>query len=157
MQKPVIDEAKLPEVEEIIMNADSLMTEQDCEGDESAKRKLEELEEKLRELTGNHQLKIRDYWHYDEAVSLETAARGALMSPPEKEELTDQQIKEIVLNILRHDEAEMDWWIRYLKVNTGLINLSDYIFWPNLVGLDRESSLEQIADKIIEDKKGAGS
>ena len=152
MQKPVIDEAKLPEVKEIIMDADSLMTEQDCENDEAAKTKLEDLQNRLREITGNRQILIRDFWHYDEAVSLETAARGALMNPPEKEDLTDEQIKEIVLNILKHNEAEMDWWIKYLSMNTGLKNLTDYIFYPNLVGLDENSSLEQIADKIIEDR-----
>ena len=31
--------------------------------------------------------------------------------------------------------------------------LLDYIFYPNLVGLDENSSLEQIADKINEDRK----
>ncbi|MDE5824035.1 MAG: hypothetical protein K2H91_05040, partial [Lachnospiraceae bacterium] len=81
------------------------------------------------------------------------AARGALMIPPEKEDLTDEQIKEIVLDILKHDEAEMDWWLNFLEVNTGLDNLTDYIFYPDLVGLDRDASLEQIADRIIADLK----
>ena len=152
MQKPVIDEAKLPEVKKIILDADSLMTEKDCENDEAAKKELEELQEKLREITGKQQIMIRDFWHFDEAVSLDTAARGALMSSPQKEDLTDEQLKEIVLNILRHNEAEMDWWLNFLKMNTGLQNLTDYIFYPNLVGLDKDSSLEQIADKIIEDR-----
>lgn len=153
MKKPIIDETKLPEVKKIISDADSLMTEKDCEGDDIYKKELEVLQDRLRELTGNAQIRIRDYWRYDEAVSLETAARGALMSPPEKEELTDKQIREIVVKILEHEEAEMDWWLNYLEVNTGLDNLTDYIFYPDLVGLDREASLEQIADKIIEDRK----
>lgn len=153
MKKPIIDETKLPEVKKIISDADSLMTEKDCENDDIYKKELEALQDRLRELTGNAQIKIRDYWRYDEAVSLETAARGALMSPPEKEELTDGQIKEIVVNILNHEEAEMDWWLDYLRVNTGLDNLTDYIFYPDLVGIDREASLEQIADKIIEDRR----
>lgn len=152
MQKPVIDEARLPEVMKLIRDADSLMSEKDCESDSFAKKKLEDLQIKLREITGNQQIHIHDFWHYDEVVSLKTAAKGALMSPPEKEDLTDAQIKEIVQNILRHDEAEMDWWLRYLEVNTGLSNVSDYIFYPNLIGLERDSSLEQIADKIIADR-----
>lgn len=152
MQKPVIDETKLPEVKDIIMHADSLMTERDCENDEAAKKELEELQNKLRELTGKHQIMIRDFRHYDEAVSLDTAARSALMPLPEKEPLTDEQIKNIVLNIFRHSEAETDWWLQYLMLNTGLENLSDYIFYPDLAGLDRNSSLEQIADKIIADR-----
>lgn len=153
MKKPIIDETKLPEVKKIISDADSLMTEKDCENDDIYKKELEALQDRLRELTGNAQIKIRDYWRYDEAVSLETAARGALMSPPEKEELTDKQIKEIVVKILEYEEAEMDWWLNYLRVNTGLDNLTDYIFYPDLVGIDREASLEQIADKIIEDRR----
>jgi len=153
MKKPIIDETKLPEVKKIISDADSLMTEKDCENDDIYKKELEALQDRLRELTGNAQIKIRDYWRYDEAVSLETAARGALMSPPEKEELTDKQIKEIVVKILKYEEAEMDWWLNYLRVNTGLDNLTDYIFYPDLVGIDREASLEQIADKIIEDRR----
>ena len=47
----------------------------------------------------------------------------------------------------------MDWWLEYLKINTGLVNLSDYIFYPNLVGLNLQATLEQIADKIIADRK----
>lgn len=153
METPVIDNAKLSEVMEIIKDADLLMTEKDCESDKAAKMELEELQNKLREITENHNIKIRDFWHYDEATNLETAAKGALMSPPEKEDITDEQIKEIVLNILKHDETEMGWWLQFLKINTGLENLSDYIFYPNLIGLDRNSSLEQIADKIIVDRK----
>lgn len=91
MKKPVIDEARLPEVMKLISDADSLMSEKDCENDNAAKKRLEEL-----------------------------------------------QI--------------MDWWLRYLKMNTGLSNVSDYIFYPNLIGLERDSSLEQIADKIVADR-----
>ncbi len=87
------------------------------------------------------------------ATDLKTVAECELMSPPEKEDITDGQIKEIVVNILKHGEAELDWWLKYLELNTGLVNLSDYIFYPDLVGLDRNSSLEQIADKIITDRK----
>lgn len=153
MKGPIIDEAKLPEVKEIICDADSLMTEKDCENDSASKKELQELETRLREITGNSQIEIRDFWNYHEVTSLETVARGALMSPPEKENVTDEQIKEIVVNILEHNEEEMDWWIDFLEINTGLENLTDYIFYPNLVGMDRDSSLEQIADKIIKDRK----
>ena len=75
------------------------------------------------------------------------------MAPPSKDNVSNEQIKEIVLGILKHEEAEMDWWLEYLKVNTGLVNLTDYIFYPNLVGLDLQATLEQIADQIIADRK----
>ena len=69
------------------------------------------------------------------------------------DELTDEQIKDIVVHILDHDEAKMDWWLLYLEVNTGLPDLSDYIFYPNLIGLDGDPSMEEIAEKIIEDRR----
>lgn len=152
MKGPVIDETKLSEVKRIICDADSLMSENDCESGSVVKNELEKLQTRLREITGNQQINIKDFWHYDEAASLETVARSALLSPPEKTDLTDDQLKEIVINILTHNEAETNWWLQFLEVNTGLKNLSDYIFYPGLIGLDGNSTLEQIADKIIEDR-----
>ena len=43
--------------------------------------------------------------------------------------------------------------MEYLEINTGLDNLTDYIFYPDLIGLDFDATLEQIADKIIADRK----
>ncbi|MDE7183111.1 MAG: hypothetical protein K2O40_01270 [Lachnospiraceae bacterium] len=153
MKKPVIDETKLPEVEGIIEDADSIMSELYFEDDDDLRKDLEELQSRLRDITGKQDIQIKDYWNYYEAVSLETAARGALMPPPEKEDVTDEQIRDIVVHILDYDEAEMDWWILYLEVNTGLVNLSDYIFYPELAGLDEDASIEEIAEKILEDRK----
>ena len=64
-----------------------------------------------------------------------------------------EQLKEIVLHILKFGEGERDWWLEYLEINTGLDNLTDYIFYPDLIGLDFDATLEQIADKIIADRK----
>ncbi len=75
------------------------------------------------------------------------------MPVPVKEDLTDNQIKEIVVNILKFGESKMNWWLKYLKVNTGLNNLTDYIFYPDEVGMDSQASLEEIADKMIADSK----
>ena len=75
------------------------------------------------------------------------------MPPPVKSDLTNEELKEIVLHIMDFEEAEMDWWLEYLEINTGLDNLSDYIFYPDLIGLDLEATLEQIAAKIIADRK----
>lgn len=107
----------------------------------------------MREISGNRKLKIENFQRYWGYTDLETAARKALMSPPPKGSLTNEQLKEIVLHILEHDEAEMDWYLTYLEINTGLENLTNYIFYPNLLGLDSQTTLEQIADKIIADRK----
>lgn len=152
MKKVPIDEAKIPMAMEIIEKAASLMAERDCRQDQEAREELAELQDRLRELSGNQRLQITDFQRYWSYTSLETMARKALMAPPSKDNVSDEQIKEIVLGILKHEEAEMDWWLEYLKVNTGLVNLTDYIFYPNLVGLDMQANLEQIADKIIADR-----
>lgn len=152
MKKVPIDEAKILMAMEIIEKAASLMAERDCRQDQEARKELAGLQDRLRELTGNQRLQITDFQRYWSYTSLETMARKTLMAPPSKDNVSNEQIKEIVLGILKHEEAEMDWWLEYLKVNTGLVNLTDYIFYPNLVGLDMQATLEQIADKIITDR-----
>lgn len=153
MKKIVIDESKLPEVMDIIEDAAELMDKRDYNSDAAVRSKLEEYQKRLIAVTGNDKLEIeafREYWGW---TSLETVARKALMPPPDKTEVTDEQIKEIVKNITSLEEEETDWYLEFLKINTGLDNLSDYIFYPDLVGLDRNAVLEQIADKIIADRK----
>lgn len=152
MKKVPIDEVKIPMAMEIIEKAASLMAERDCRQDQEAREELAKLQDRLRELSGNQKLQITDFQRYWSYTSLETMARKTLMAPPSKDNVSNEQIKEIVLGILKHEEAEMDWWLEYLKVNTGLVNLTDYIFYPNLVGLDMQATLEQIADKIIADR-----
>lgn len=153
MQIPNIDETRLSETMRIIEEAAELMAEKDCEEDAEAKKTLKKLQQELRLITGNKKINIKDYQRYWSAVDLTTVAKGALMSEPVKENITDAQIKEIVVNILNHNEAEMLWWFKYLKVNTGLENITDYVFYPDFFGLDGDASLEEIAEKIIEDKK----
>ena len=153
MKEITIDETKLPAVMELIEKAAALMAETDCDSDKEAKKTLTKLQKDLREISGNKKIQIKDFQRYWSCTDLETIARKALMAPPPKSTLTDAQIKEIVLNILNHKEAEMNWWLNYLKINTGLNNLTDYIFYPDLIGLDSRATLEQIADKIIADRK----
>ncbi len=159
MKKIFIDETKLQEVMDIIDNAASLMEEKDCKNDEEARNKLEKLQEKLENLTENKEIDITNFREYWGCISLEEAAKSVLISPPQKENITDGEIKEIIFSIFSDDniglvgESEMDYWIRYLELNTGLPNLSDYIFWPGLAGLDENASLEEIANKIIADRK----
>ena len=153
MQKPSIDETKLSKTMRIIEEAAELMAEKDCEEDVEAKKVLKKIQQELRLITGNKKINIKDYQRYWSAVDLTTVAKGALMSEPVKEDVSDAQIKEIVVNILNHNEAEMNWWFEYLKVNTGLENITDYVFYPDFFGLDGDASLEEIADKIIADKR----
>ncbi len=165
MEKPFIDKTKLPEVMDIIGQAASLMEEKDCNNDDKAKKELSVFQKRLGDITGNKEINITDFREYWGYTSLEEIAYSALMPPPPRKKLNDSQILEIILNILPDNngdetsskaitsEAEMDYWIKYLTVNTGLENLSDYIFYPDLAGLGRDASIREIADKIIADRK----
>ncbi|MDE5782565.1 MAG: hypothetical protein K2I03_14005, partial [Lachnospiraceae bacterium] len=51
------------------------------------------------------------------------------------------------------DEAELDYWMNVLEIETGLNNITDYIFYPDLVGLELDASLDEIIAKILIDKK----
>lgn len=158
MKKPYFDKEKLPQVMDIIDKAACLMEEKDYNGDTVAKKELSILQKQLEDITGNNKIEITDFKRYWSYTSLEEIAKTALIMPPSKEKLSDGQIREIVLNLLADDneeetsESEFDYWIEYLSVNTGLKNLSDYIFYPNLAGLNENASLEEIADKIIMDR-----
>ena len=152
MKQPVFDQTKLPEAMKLIDQACCLMDARDYADDETAKQALRDLEAALRKLAGNPQLRIRDYKDYQASVGLEMAAKSALLSPPVRENLSDDEIRQIVLHILEHDEAETDWWLLDLQCNTGLENLTDYIFYPDTVGLCKDASLQEIADKIVADR-----
>lgn len=153
MKEPIIDETKLPEVMKIIDEAVSLLELKNCETDEIAKSELAALQTRLCKITGNEEIELTSFRFYSSVADLEATARDALICPPEKENVTNAQLKDIVLNILNYDEPVMHYWIKYLIVNTGLRNLTDYIFYPDAIGLDKNASLEQIADKIIADRQ----
>ncbi len=163
MKAPEIDDSKMSEVMELIEKAASVMEENQDLEDPAVKRELKGLQRELREITGNKKLKISKFQKYWSYTSLETAAKMALRLPPQKCDVTDEQIKNIVETVFSESyiknnaniEADMDYWLEFLKVNTGLENLSDYIFYPDLVGMERSSSLEQIADRIIADKNNS--
>ena len=157
MNTPKVDVSKIPEVMELIEKAASVMAEKD-DSDPAVKRELEDLQNKLREITGNKKLKITEFQRYWAYTGLETMAKKALMLPPEKCDVTDDQIREIVLYAFcddffkSHYEADVDYWVDFLEINTGLKYLSDYIFYPDMMGMDNNATLEQIADRIIADK-----
>lgn len=77
------------------------------------------------------------------------------MASPQKKNMTNEQITELVKKIWEAEfpMAEMDYWLEVLELETGLSNAVDYIYWPDLVGLSLDVSFEDIAKKILEDKK----
>lgn len=159
MKYPEIDESKLQEVMRIIETAASLMEEKDWEGDTEAGSELAALQKQLREITGNEKLQITDYNAYWSYTSLETVARNALHQPPVKTGMTDEQLTELIRRISELDfdvpenalEATTDYFIQVLEIETGLDDVSDYIYWPDVVGLDLHAGLDEITAKILAD------
>lgn len=141
LEFPKIDESKLEEIKNLI--------------DIIAEKGIDDCSEELTSLnsiTGKKYegVEFAEYWGW---IDLDTLAKKVLMPLPKKIDLTEEEIREVVENILDNDEAEMDYWLEFLSINTGLDNLSDYIFYPDRVGLHDEASLIEIADKIIIDKR----
>jgi len=161
MKYPPIDESKLQEVMKIIDAAASLMAEKDCEEEEAARNELETLQKQLIEVTKNKKINIRDYQRYWSATSLETVGRSALYPSPQKNGMTDEQLTELIRRICELDfdvpenalEATNDYFLEVLEVETGLDNISDYIYWPEEVGLNPDAELDEIIAKILADRK----
>lgn len=130
------------------------MAEKDCE-DKEVKQELLSLQTKLREITGNKKLQIQDYKRYWSYTDLETIAKTIMFLPPQKSNLTEEAIKEIIFNIckVKYDEATMDYMLKVLEVETGLDNITDYVYYPEEVGLDPDASFEEIVEKILLDRK----
>ncbi|MDE6312994.1 MAG: hypothetical protein K2M46_05145 [Lachnospiraceae bacterium] len=143
----MIDKSKLQDVMEIIENAAAIMEERGITDE------VVQFEKMLRQITGKETLQITDFREYWGWTSLEEIARMALNPTPPKEDVSDKEIGEIVLHILEHSESEMEYWLDYLAVNTGIKDISDYIFYPDKVGLNSNAGLPEIAEKIIMDRK----
>lgn len=159
MKYPEIDEAKLQEAMKIIDTAASLMEEKDCETDAAAGKELDALQEQLREITGNKKLQIMEYNAYWSYTSLETVARNAMHQPPKKCGMTDGQLTELIRRICELDfdvpqnalEATNDYFLEVLEIETGLSDITDYIYYPEEVGLKPDAGLDEITAKILAD------
>lgn len=76
------------------------------------------------------------------------------MPAPEKQGLSDDELTDIITKIIKceYDEAETDYQLKVLERETGLINISDYIFYPDEVGLAFNAGINDIVSKILSDK-----
>lgn len=132
---------KLERAMEIIRKADEVMENQ------GITEEVKALERELTEISGKQQ-NIEDYRHYSAVTSLKEIAKSALMPVPQKEDVTEDKIREVVMTFLKKSESEQEYWLKWLKINTGCS--SDYLFYPEFVGLPRDASMEEIAEKIVE-------
>lgn len=142
-----IDEQKLKPTMELI---DAIADEAETGGE-----KVPELVEKLRAVTGKPELRAEDCMEYWGWTDLEDLAVRFLTPEPKKQNLSDEQLSEIIHKIcaVEYDEPEMDYQLKVLEQETGLGNITDYIFYPDEVGLDFEAGEEEIIAKILADRK----
>lgn len=132
MEIPKIDETKLPEVMEIIEKAAILMEEKDCETDKAAKKELDELQKRLRAVTGKKSFNIKEvssYWGY---TDLETIAAKVLMKEPQKLGLSEEALRNLIIYLINSDEfkteSKFDYWYEFLERETGIEDTLDYLF-----------------------------
>ncbi len=117
--------------------------------------KIAELEVKLREITGKKDINASDCLEYWGWTSLEELARSFLNPTPEFKGLNDDQLSEIIEKICEceYSESETDFQLKVLEKETGLSNISDYIFYPDEIGLDIDADTSEIIAKILADRK----
>lgn len=109
--------------------------------------------EKIKNITGKKDIDIElfyQYWEWTDTVSL---AERLLNPEPEKIIVSNEMITEIVRKLcnVEYSESQTDYWIEFLKINTGIEDISDYIFYPDEMGLSIDAEYREIADKIIKD------
>ena len=151
MKTPEIDSSKLNEVKEHIDRACDLMEK----GADKQSPKLRETEERLRKLTNRPYLDVKEFREYWGWTSLDDLAETLLMPEPEKSGMSVEEIAEVVTKIcnVKYSESETDYQLKRLKLETGLDNITDYIFNPNEIGLDMRADTTEIIAKILEDRK----
>lgn len=115
--------------------------------------RIKELEAELSELTGKV-ITADDCLEYWSWTSLEELAQSFLMPEPEATGLNDYQLAEIIQKIYEceYSEAETEFQLKVLEKETGLPNVSDYIFYPDEIGLDENADISEITAKILADR-----
>ena len=147
-----IDESKLSETMDIIDRIAEIL---ETGADEEYDYEFNDLQSRLRELTGKLDINIFSFAEYWGWTSLEDLARAVLMPTPEKQGLSDEELAEIITDICEceYSDSELGYYLELLKLETGLVNISDYIFYPNMVGLDFDTDVSDIVEKILLDRK----
>jgi len=143
-----VDMNKISAVADILRRIDKLLEKNENSAE------IRELTQQLEEITGRKNidpLQFRGFWTYTGA---ETLAEELLMPEPRIMGLSDEQIFEKVKKICLADysEAECNYWIKVLGLETGL-EISDYIYFPDTKGLDFNSDEREITNAILADRK----
>lgn len=123
--------------------------EQDSDGE------FEYLSQRLEELTGRTDIDTSSFAGYYNRTSLEELARSLLLPIPERQGLSDNELESIIFDVCEGDlsDSELAYYIEVLRLETGLTDIYDYLFYPNMVGLDYHADTSQIAEKIFLDRR----
>lgn len=151
MKLPEIDRSKMDEVMELIDKAAGLLRSYCLE----RTPELDKIEIRLRELTGNPDLDAEEFAEYSDWTSLEDLAETVLMPIPTKTGLSDEELSEIIGKVYRNElkESETDYFLKVLEAETGLDDISDYIYYPDEAMLDMDVDVSEITAKILKNRK----
>ena len=132
---------QIPEVDETKLSALMRLIEEINQADNPA-----ELEKQLQNLTGKTDICFQDVLNYWEWSELEAFARSLLMPNPEKQNLSDSELAEIITAVCecRYSEPETDYLLKILETETGRTDISDLIFYPET------DEVSEIIRKILE-------
>ena len=146
------------EVAEIIDRLAVIYDEEDVNSPDIL-REIERLGARLKELTGKTIEECRYFEQYWSYTSLDDVVDRVLMPEPEEgERLSDDETREklekLISEISTIKPSKLDRIIVELENDTGLDNVSDYLFWPELIdGLGKNADAETKIKKILEDRK----
>ncbi|MBR0485244.1 MAG: hypothetical protein IJJ69_10775 [Oscillospiraceae bacterium] len=92
----------------------------------------EEYEQQLQNLTGKPEISFREVLAFWEWTNLEDIACSLLMPEPQKQNLSDSELAEIITSICecRYSEPETDYLLKVLENETDRTDISDLIFYP---------------------------
>ena len=98
---------------------------------------------------------FEQYWSY---TSLDDVVDRIMMPPVETKKISDSELREkletMFEKIVIMKPAKLDRVMEELERETGIDNVSDYIFWPSMIeGLGKNANKETIINKIIADRK----
>lgn len=163
LQPPDINEELLSIVEELIDSIDVQLEEDGFyinEEDEIAfyeNKTAEEINAKLVQLKkfAKKDISAMEFYHYWNHSSLEDVAKELIMpEPPYLNDITKEELTEVINEFFTLENIEdfhESYYIELLEKSFGLNDISNYIFYPDLKGIEDEPL--KIAEKIIEDSK----
>lgn len=132
IQIPEIEETRLAALIKLIEEINQLNNPQ-------------ELEKQLQNLTRKKEIHFQDVLNYWEWSELENFACSLLMPEPEKQNLSDSELAEIITAVweCQYSEPETDYLLKVLQIETGRTDISDLIFYPEI------DEISAITEKIL--------